>query len=238
MNTKDIENSLYSHYHHFKSYSVPQLKKKHIKQFDREFWGPTASNNKLKILEVGCGTGLFLQYLHHKGTTDLTGVDRDPILENFIHPDVKSCFIASDIFEFLRNRSSPLAFDRIAMFDVLEHFELEEGIELLQLLSKFLSKSGRIVIRVPNTASPWGIQFQFGDLTHRTAYTPSSLKQLAIMSDLECIKCLPQIRGSNSKRVFQRILNYVLEKSLPETPEIWSANFIAILQHRNAFASK
>ena len=46
----------------------------------------------MSVLEVGCGTGLFLRYLHFKGVKRYTAIDSDPTLEEYIHPDVKVNF--------------------------------------------------------------------------------------------------------------------------------------------------
>ena len=120
--------------------------------------------------------------------------------------------------------------DRVAMFDVLEHFSIEEGAALLSAIARRLNTGGKIVVRVPNVASPWGLQYQFGDLTHKAAYTPGSMRQLALEAGLICRKTYPQIRGSRSRRFFQSILSSLLKRMLVDPPEIWTGNFIAVLE--------
>lgn len=226
------ESSFYNGYQVFKGYTQPQLKPKHIKDFDKHFWHPTNTQKNMSVLEIGCGTGLFLQYLNFKGVTNYTGIDNDPALDNFVHPDVKAQFKITDVFDFLSYQSSKQLFDRIVMFDVLEHFDQLTGNKLLQELAQILEKNGCILVRVPNMSSPWGGQYQFGDLTHQAAYTPGSLRQLAIASGLNCISCYPQIRGNNSRKIMSFIINKILSKTLLEPPEIWSGNFLGILQRK------
>ncbi len=123
--------------------------------------------------------------------------------------------------------------DRIALFDVLEHFSPYEGVDLLLKLNALLTETGRIVVRVPNVSSPWGLQYQFHDLTHKALYTPGSLRQLALAAGLDCVACLPQWRGNRVKQWTEAGLNALLRRLLTETPEIMSANMIGVLRPRS-----
>jgi hypothetical protein len=119
------------------------------------------------------------------------------------------------------------------MFDILEHFSPYEGVELLHKLKNFLAGNGRIVVRVPNMSSPWGLQYQFHDLTHKALYTPGSLRQLALAADMDCVACLPQWRGSGFKRLTETCINALLRRLLTEAPAIMSANMIGVLRPRS-----
>ena len=222
--------NFYKGYESFKGYQTPDLKSKHINQFDREFWQPAQCRPEMHILEIGCGTGQFLRYLQAKGTENFAGIDHDASLGAHIHSDVAGRFQATDVFEYLEMVSADTPLDRVAMFDVLEHFSIEEGAALLSAIARRLNTGGKIVVRVPNVASPWGLQYQFGDLTHKAAYTPGSMRQLALEAGLICRKTYPQIRGSRSRRFFQSILSSLLKRMLVDPPEIWTGNFIAVLE--------
>ena len=67
----------YETYGASKNYTTPRLTKKHIRKFDSEVWQPSGLTTGMRCLEIGCGTGHFLNYLHTKGVTDLKAIDHD-----------------------------------------------------------------------------------------------------------------------------------------------------------------
>lgn len=221
--------SLYNTYGDFKAYSTPRVDAKHVRRMDREFWVPAACERHHSVLEVGCGTGLFLAYLHAKGVADFIGVDLDPNLAAVVPDAVRDRFVAADVWDFLDGLPDGRRFDRIVLFDVLEHFSVSDAGRLIAALGERLSAGGRIVIKVPNAGSPWGLQFQFGDLTHLTAFTPGSLRQLAIDNGFKDVGCHPHFLGSPIRRVLDRALHAVLDRVVMTPPEIWTANFLAVL---------
>ena len=221
----------YDTYAEHKGYVTPSIGPKHIKRFEQEIWDPGHYHHDMSILEIGCGTGLVLANLRQKGVQKLIGIDQDTSLEKILPGSVVKCFQAIDVWDFLEKASqNPPAYDRIILFDVLEHFSPEEGQRLLGALRENLLPNGAIHLKVPNAGSPWGLQFQFGDLTHMTAYTPESLRQQAIASGLRCQQIYPQRLGSPIRNVWQLLLNTLLNKILPTPPEIWEGNFYAILE--------
>ena len=220
----------YENYAGFKAYERQALRPKHIRWYDREFWLPTRCDASMSVLEIGCGAGHFLSYLRHKGVTRFTGVDLDPKVVEFLAPEIAAHVRIADIREVIAGHDPASPFDRIAMLDVLEHFSPFEAVRLLQSLKSILAEDGLINIRVPNLSSPWGLSHQYGDLTHKAAYTQDSLAQLAQASGYEAVAFLPQKRGSPSKRIVEDIFHGVLSRLLTEAPAIWSANFIGVIK--------
>ena len=223
---------IYEKYVDFKNYQTPVLSAKHIQQFNFDFWIPSDCSSLDTVLELGCGTGQFLNYLKHKNVQEFLGIDQDPNLKEFIPKEVANNFKIQKIEKFLREKSWQKHFSKIVLFDVLEHFSVEDGANLLSTIKSHLTSDGQIIIRVPNMSSPWGGQYQYGDLTHKAAYTPGSMRQLAGSLGLFCSAVYPQKRGSRSRNLLQNILQGTLNKMLVDPPEIWSANFIAILEVR------
>ncbi|MBL6928729.1 MAG: class I SAM-dependent methyltransferase [Rhodospirillales bacterium] len=220
--------SFYNTYNTFKGYSTPIVGTKHLRKMDAEIWHPGAYSKDMAVVELGCGTGLVLAYLHDKGVRDLTGVDHDPALADIVPEQVRANFRVTGIDEFLNAATN--TYDRVIAFDVLEHFSPEEGHDLLVRIADILKPGGRVHLKVPNAGSPWGLQFQHGDLTHRTAFTPGSLRQLAISAGYVCTNTYPQPLGSPSRRFFGNLLHRILSAILPTPPEIWDGNFYAVLE--------
>ncbi len=220
----------YKSYKNFKTYATPILKTKHIRQFDLDFWLPSEARTDMSFLELGCGEGLFLTYLHHKGAKNITGVDHDASLKKFIPPRVQSAFKAQDAVRFLATAArGKKRYDRIILLDVLEHFNPKEGVILLQRMAKILSPEGKIMVRVPNASSPWGLTHQFGDMTHKAAYTPDSMQQVCIASGLTLEKCFGQNEVKLVRRLKQKIGCWLLSNMALKPPAIWQANLIGII---------
>ena len=224
----------YATYAEYKSYVRPELKAKHVKWLDREFWVPARCEPHHSVLEIGCGTGQFLLYLHRKGVTRFTGIDQDAKIKDVLPPEVAAHVRIADVWEFLKTETT--RFDRIVMLDVLEHFTIPDGAALLEAVRGILAPDGMLTVRVPNMASPWAGQHQYADLTHKAAYAPGGLRQLAIAAGFDCVAFVDQRRGSRSRRFLEDCLHGLFAAVLTETPPLWSANMIAILKPRAARA--
>lgn len=219
----------YESYGASKDYSTPELSQKHITRFDAEIWRPAGLQANMRCLEIGCGTGQFLSYLHHKGIGELKAIDLDSTLADVIPVPVRGVFEACDVWAFLEKAGDEKPYDRIFMFDVFEHFVPEDGLKLLNKLKACLKPGGAIILKMPNASSPWGLQFQHGDLTHLAAYTPDSIRQMAVAAGLVCSACYPHLLGSPNRRRMDRILQAILNRLCATPPEIWEGNFYARL---------
>jgi 2-polyprenyl-3-methyl-5-hydroxy-6-metoxy-1,4-benzoquinol methylase len=58
-------------------------------------------------------------------------------------------------------------FDVILLFEVIEHLELQEGVQLLKKIYDLLDEGGRLILSTPNTFNPGRF---WRDATHRVAY--------------------------------------------------------------------
>jgi UDP-N-acetyl-D-galactosamine dehydrogenase len=217
----------FSRYADMKGYHTPSLKPKTLRRFDAIFERAGCRTSDA-VLEVGCGTGLFLLYLHAKGCERFQGIDFDPDLGPHIPDAVRDRFAVADAFAYL-DAAEPGSLDAIFLFDVFEHFDVDAGHALLTQASRVLSDRGRIVLKMPNAASPWGGQYQFGDLTHKVAYTPSSIRQMAVTAGYDVADCFAHAEGSPVRLAGERLLHAVLNRVLTAPPDIWTANFVTVL---------
>jgi hypothetical protein len=191
----------YSSYSAYKNYQPASLGGKDIKRFDAEIWRPAGFTPDMKCLELGCGTGGFLEYLAHKKVRDFRGLDHDHALTGVLRPEIRDRFTCQDIGAFLNE-------DKGAPWD----------------------RAGKIVIRVPNGSSPWGMSYQYGDLTHKTAFNPESLRQLATACDLQIDRVYDQRRGSRRRRLTDALVCKLLSWTLLTPPALWGANLYCILR--------
>lgn len=170
----------YAVYGGYRDYVRPDLAPKHIRLFDANIWQPGRFRPDMAVLEFGCGTGIFLAYLLHKGVRRITGVDQDANVRRHMPDDIASHFIEQDIWSYLESQDGGERFDRIVMLDVLEHFSVYQAVDLLRRIKSILAPDGQVIVRVPNPSSPWGLRYQYHDLTHKAAYSPGALHQIAL----------------------------------------------------------
>jgi len=222
----------YKSYAAYKRYQTPAVKAKHVRWYDREFWVPAGCTPETSVLEIGSGTGEFLAYLQRKGVKRFQGVERDADAVRAMPPGLDGHVHVGDLWEYLKGRAGGETFDRVVMLDVLEHFTAPDGAKLLAAINEVLAPEGLVVVRVPNMSSPWGGIHQFSDLTHKTAYTPGSLEQLALAAGYEAAAFLPQRRGSPFRRVAEDCLHWLLSRILATAPVVWTPNVIAVLRLR------
>lgn len=221
----------YSSYSAYKNYQPASLSAKDIKRFDAEIWRPAQFSENQSCLELGSGTGQFLEYLAHKNSQKFQGLDHDEALKEVLRPELRKHFQCADIWQYL-SENNDAQWDRIVLLDVLEHFTPEDSFRLISSLKNSLSQTGKIVLKVPNGASPWGMNYQHGDLTHKTAFTFDSLRQLATACDLEVEKLYDQRRGSRRRMFTDALVHKFLSWALLTPPPLWGANLYCILAHK------
>ena len=219
----------YAVYDRHRTYVQAEVRDNHLAEFGRKLWGPGGFAQGQRVLELGCRVGLFLAYLRRMGAGETVGVEMDAKAKAFMPPEIAALVHTTTFEAFLDGYPGP-AFDRIVLLDVFEHFSPAEGVALLLRLKALLAPEGRIVLRVPNLASPWGWQVQYNDLTHKAGYAPGNLRQRGLAAGLECVYVGPYTRGSTVRRFTNRLVEGLLNRLLTDPPPIWSANFVAVLQ--------
>ncbi len=93
------------------------------------------------------------------------------------------------------------SFDVLCFFDVLEHLDRQELLDLLLEASRVLSPAGCCIGHVPNAQGLFSMGVRYGDLTHELAFTESSLRQIFRtlgFADVRCFEDRPIIHGLTS----------------------------------------
>jgi predicted TPR repeat methyltransferase len=127
-------------------------------------------------LDLGCGQGGLSAVLRSRGYPNSFGVDISPEQVAVAHSLGRDYVTQGSVVDYLADASS---WDVVTAFDFFEHLEHSEVLPTLEAVRGALNPSGLLVARVPNAAGPLFGRYQYGDFTHRAAYTQRSLQQLA-----------------------------------------------------------
>ncbi len=204
------------------------LKKKHIRQFRKDFVDASGFRTEMSVLELGCGNGLFLRFLESIGVANFWAVDGDARVLAEIPASLADKVTISDFESFIDGLSPETFIDRIVLFDVLEHFSTEGAVDLLSKLRTLLSDDGKIVLRVPNMGSPLALGMQYNDLTHLSAFSAGSLSQVGRVAGFSDTRFFPQAYSSRGKEIRERLLTRFVSAFLSAPPMIWSPALIAV----------
>lgn len=211
----DIRERLYRHYaqHSRPPESLAGLRSRepHLRALVRRHF---PNDHEARILDLGCGYGALVHFARQEGYPHVRGVDgaRDQVeaaatlgIEGVEH---------GDLMDALR-RTPAASVDVAIAFDVLEHFDTAELLRFVDEVHRVLRPSGRWLIHVPNGESPFFGRVRYGDLTHRTAFTATSLRQLleaSGFSRVDLFEDLPVPHGVKSfvRAVLWRVIRGAL----------------------------
>ena len=150
------------------------------------------------MLDLGCGYGEFVYFLHREGYSRAMGVDRNAQEVEVARELGVTNLHCVEAREFLRR--SLHEFDFISAIDVLEHIPKREIPEFLDLVRAALRPGGRFLCQVPNLAASYNPLF-YMDFSHETPFTPSSLKQILELIDFANVQVFPMgpvVHGAKS----------------------------------------
>lgn len=203
--------------------------------FDGETQGCRINN--AKILEIGFGAGSFLAWAKSKGAL-LYGTE--------INQEMQSAAVDFGV-QLLPTNISEVAdeykefFDTIVAFDVFEHLDLNEIDKAIKAIKAMLKKDGKLLIRVPNTQSPFGLVYQNGDPTHKTSLSCSIFKYISIAHQLKIERCGDQYSvkfykfGLRSgaitlmRYIVRKMISYIF--SFAHNQNIsWDANVVVVMK--------
>lgn len=104
-----------------------------------------------KVLELGCGVGLFTRLLSQKissGSIEAVDISQKSIKIAKNHLSKNNIqFFAEDVISYHPKENR---FDFITLLDVIEHIPLEEHAKLFRNLGELLSKDTLLIINIPN----------------------------------------------------------------------------------------
>lgn len=127
------------------------------------------------ILDIACGDGGLVFWLTRLGYGNACGIDVSPEQVAQAKTLGVANVVQADLRAYLRDH--PNQFRAIFAIDILEHFPLSEGFEILELIFSALTADGVVVIKSPNAGGIFGSRLRYADITHECAFTSSSIGQ-------------------------------------------------------------
>ncbi len=140
--------------------------------------------SKGKLLDIGCGTGEFLNEMQNNGW-EVEGIEQDPQAAAFAKNEYRLKISTDEISEKYYLEKS---FDVITFWHVLEH--LYNPMKILKIARELLKDDGLILIAVPNVTS-FDAQFYQNEWValdsprHLHHFIPESLQRLCSTVGLE-----------------------------------------------------
>jgi len=190
------------------------------------------------ILDLGCGHGALIHLARQAGFRNLRGVDGSPEQVAAAKKLRIEGVEQDDVMEALAKEPDE-ALDCLIAFDLIEHFNRNELIPLVDEVHRVLRSEGRWIIHTANAESPLGMTSRYGDLTHELAFTRTSLSQLLFSSGfsrLDCYEDKPIPHGAKSAvrwmfwKAIRSFLRFylVVETGDIGSDAIFSQNFLAV----------
>ena len=162
-------------------------------------------NPDYKVLEIGFGNGIFMQYAKLLGW-DIYGTE----INNESIETARRKNFKVKLTDNLDSYDSEY-FDLVIALDVMEHVSKKDLEKFLFDVKRVLIKGGKFVARVPNGDSPFGLPLQNGDITHQTVIGSGIMKYLANSLGLKIKFLGAEPRTLNSSQFYNSIPIFIIE---------------------------
>lgn len=171
-----------------------------------------------KILDIGCGMGLFLQAMRDFGFLNIEGIDIDEGQVEACKKKNLKVSLVKDSLQYLSEKVNH--FDRITLFDVLEHIPQNGHLAFLKAIFKSLKPDGKLVLTVPNANSVLATRWRYIDWTHHISFTETSLDFVLYNSGFQQIEIKEtEFFSKPSPRLF--FTRYILKKDYRKRLKHW-----------------
>ena len=156
--------------------------------YQRLLHGWLTLSRPVRCADLACGSGGFLAYLQHCDLDDWIGVDSDAYQvkaarERFGVERV----LLMDVFDFLAD-AQPGTYDLLSALDFVEHLTKQEFVRFAELARSALKTGGKLLLRTPNAAAPFGMAVRYGDFTHEISFTPGAISDILTSLEFEDVR--------------------------------------------------
>ena len=164
-----------------------------------------------KILDLGCGYGLFLAACRRYGYRNVYGADAGLNFVDYAKDKLGlENVVCGDIFAYLEGTQDS-SFDVIVAMNFVEHIKKEKVPLLFSSIYQKLRSGGTFIVEAPNADSIHGIHTFFSDLTHEWAYTNALITRLLQIQGFADIKVFPnRVRANKIIRLLQKMLTKIV----------------------------
>jgi 2-polyprenyl-3-methyl-5-hydroxy-6-metoxy-1,4-benzoquinol methylase len=147
------------------------------------------SNDSKNLLDVGCGTGDFLQRASLKNWT-VSGIEPNEKAREIANQKTQNAVYKAEALLKFKQQS----FDVITLWHVLEH--LPNLDEHLSIFKSLLKANGTLIIAVPNFKSYDAVHYKnfwaaYDAPRHLWHFSQTSISKLAFKENMKVIKTLP-----------------------------------------------
>jgi len=197
-----------------------------------------SSLKNLNCLEIGFGNAQFASWAIDNGIR-YVGTEMNADLLRLAH-DKSIIAFAADIE--ISKIIEPNSLDLIIAFDVIEHLEIQEILNLLDSSRCCLKDGGYFIARFPSGDSPFSRAIQYGDMTHKSVIGSSMIRQMCVHSGLQIkqvrspvlplfglgiFKFIRRLPIHLLRGLLSRIINLTYNDN---NPRVITANMLIVLQ--------
>jgi len=180
----------------------------------------------IKILDIGCGFGLFLDACQKCGYKNYEGVDGGQAYVEYAKQKLGLTNIFWSPAKDYLDSKERLTYDVITAFHFLEHIKRGEVLNLLTSFFEKLKEGGNLILEVPNGESPVGLAAFYRDLTHEFAYSEILLTHLLSVTGFKEVKIIPRFINTNPLiRLGQKIVAKIFGR---DNKIFFSSSLVAI----------
>ena len=193
-----------------------------------------------RILDLGCGSGLLLEYLDFKGYTNILGVDVDETVLLTVDSKFKNRIRhINNLLGFLNNENEK--FDLIIAKDVIYYFPPENIMSYMHTIVEALNKNGCLIVEIFNGAlltAPYTAAKDYGIINMFTEQSVRSVLEYAGLGVDKVfgvrktkrvgIKSIVYLTGVRIWHLVLKVI-YLLERGLDDrNPTIFTKSIIAV----------